>query len=504
VAIQDLNYSYDANNNITSITDFSTSNTAKKTDFTYDTLNRLLTASTTNATSGVNYYHSYSYDAIGNITSSTPSGAYGYTTTTTGYVNPHAAISVGTSTYTYDTNGNLASDGLWTHTWDYRNRLSQSTKTGATTTYGYDHANTRVKLVTASTTTIVPFSSYSTENGTAVKYISANGQLIATLRGTGTSTVAYYTHPDRLGSQEKSTDDTPSIVELTDYYPYGSQRQNTGSLNDRKGYIGVDLDSDTGLSQAGARYYKSNVGRFISQDPVFWEIGMTRDGRSVLSDPQAQNGYAYAGNNPITYKDPNGRFWKEIINPELREYLRAATSNRGYELSQSSPAWAWAIDHPYLTGLGVGLVGGAAYALPAATLYAADATGLILGPRVLSNLDKLDELPQTAGATQKLADLGSRLGQTPTQILSQASRFGQSFVDTRVGNLGNINILLQQTANTLTRITTNPQITRVISAGTMQTNGAANNVTNGNLVPLLNQLSGVLSTLSNYLGSLKK
>jgi len=100
-----------------------------------------------------------------------------------------------------------------------------------------------------------------------------------------------------------------AIAELTDYYPYGSQRQNTGTLNDRKGYIGVDLDSDTGLNQFEARYYKSNVGRFISQDPVFWEVGQTSDGKAALSNPQTLNSYSYAGNNPIVNKDPSGRFW---------------------------------------------------------------------------------------------------------------------------------------------------------------------------------------------------
>ena len=50
-------------------------------------------------------------------------------------------------------------------------------------------------------------------------------------------------------------------------------------------------------------------GQFISQDPVFWEIGLTQDGKNALSSPQALNSYGYAGDNPITNKDPNGRFW---------------------------------------------------------------------------------------------------------------------------------------------------------------------------------------------------
>ena len=251
------------------------------------------------------YVFSYNYNALGNITSSTSAGTYVYGSST--YANPHAATAVSSTVYTYDTNGNLTSDSLWTHTWDYRNRLTQSTKSGATSTYSYDHINTRVRLTTASTTLIEPSANYSTENGTAVKYIYVNGQLVATVRGSGASSTSYYIHSDHLGSLEKTTDSSSSIVELSDYYPYGSQRQNTGSPLDRKGFIGKDFDDSTGLSQLGARYFKSDVAKFISQDPIFWEVGVTKDGKSVLQNPQLQNSYSYANNSPITYSDPEGR-----------------------------------------------------------------------------------------------------------------------------------------------------------------------------------------------------
>ena len=40
---------------------------------------------------------------------------------------------------------------------------------------------------------------------------------------------------------------------------------------------------------------------------MFWEIGQTQDGKKVLLDPQQQNSYSYAGNNPINKSDPSGR-----------------------------------------------------------------------------------------------------------------------------------------------------------------------------------------------------
>ncbi|MFH1522938.1 MAG: hypothetical protein ABIE43_03930 [Patescibacteria group bacterium] len=36
--------------------------------------------------------------------------------------------------YSYDNNGNLTSDGTWTHTWDWKNRLTISSA-AATSTY---------------------------------------------------------------------------------------------------------------------------------------------------------------------------------------------------------------------------------------------------------------------------------------------------------------------------------------------------------------------------------
>src|SRR3990167_11004399 len=66
-------------------------------------------------------------------------------------------------------------------------------------------------------------------------------------------------------------------------------------------------DEETDLSYLNARYYSGDRGQFNSQDPVFWEVGQTQDGNAILTNPQAQNSYSYAGDNPIVNKDPTGR-----------------------------------------------------------------------------------------------------------------------------------------------------------------------------------------------------
>jgi hypothetical protein len=47
-----------------------------------------------------------------------------------------------------------------------------------------------------------------------------------------------------------------------------------------------------------ARYYDPSTGRFISKDPI----------EGMLSNPQSQNGYSYAHDDPINLSDPSGRF----------------------------------------------------------------------------------------------------------------------------------------------------------------------------------------------------
>ncbi|OHA58450.1 MAG: hypothetical protein A2571_01570 [Candidatus Vogelbacteria bacterium RIFOXYD1_FULL_44_32] len=121
----------------------------------------------------------------------------------------------------------------------------------------------------------------------------------------------YYTHSDHLSGTSLVTDQSSVITELIDYYPYGDIRldQKTSTYNESKKYIGQEYDEATGLSYMNARYQNGKIGRFLSQDPVFWEVGQTDEGKASLMNPQAQNSYSYAGNNPITNKDPSGRFW---------------------------------------------------------------------------------------------------------------------------------------------------------------------------------------------------
>ena len=128
----------------------------------------------------------------------------------------------------------------------------------------------------------------------------------------GTSTPSIrYVHTDHLGGTNVVTDENGDIVQVLDYYPYGSRRINSGTDTSQREFAGHEFDETTELSYMEARYYDGSSAKFLSQDQMFLGAGETNDPKKLgayLSDPQNMNSYAYARNNPIVYHDPDGQF----------------------------------------------------------------------------------------------------------------------------------------------------------------------------------------------------
>jgi len=127
----------------------------------------------------------------------------------------------------------------------------------------------------------------------------ANGQLIAKINK---SNITYY-HSDHLGSTSAVTDEKGEVVEEQIYLPFGERVSGNG----RYGFTKKELDG-TGLQYFGARYYNPTVGRFLRTDPALQDF----------------TSYAYAGNNPLTRVDPDGRLFIEKIENTL-ETIETAT-----------------------------------------------------------------------------------------------------------------------------------------------------------------------------------
>ncbi|MCP4668998.1 MAG: hypothetical protein GY849_21895, partial [Deltaproteobacteria bacterium] len=101
-----------------------------------------------------------------------------------------------------------------------------------------------------------------------------------------------------------------TVVEATQYMPFGGQRDHTGSVTSNYKFTDQELDPETGLYNYNARLYDPIIGRFISPDTIV----------QAPYDPQTLNRYSYCRNNPLIYVDPSGhgffkwikRQWKKI------------------------------------------------------------------------------------------------------------------------------------------------------------------------------------------------
>ena len=313
--VQCISYKYDSDGNVTQVTDQSAASSSITVNYTYDSLNRLLSASSTNAGAGQNYLQTFTYDPVGNILSG-PRGAYAYAAPN--FTDPDSVTSIvnGTSTtsFTYDHNGNLtnASSGP-AYTWDYRNELSTVASSSASSTYGYDYTGARMKSVNGTSTIYDPETTYSVSGATSTKNIFLNGVLVGTIVGTGASSTAFTNLTDMLGGANILVGPTGAQSEVLSYYPFGSIRvdQQSGSSNQRRKYIGQQYDAATQLVYDNARYYNGAQGQFLSEDPVFLGVPSQQN----LSSPQALNAYSYSTDNPVNHADTTGKYVEDISQP---------------------------------------------------------------------------------------------------------------------------------------------------------------------------------------------
>ena len=96
-------------------------------------------------------------------------------------------------------------------------------------------------------------------------------------------------------------------------------------------FTGKERDTESGLDYFGARYFGSNMGRFMSPDPSRLSI--------LPNNPQTWNRYTYANNNPLRYKDDNGKWPTDVHNqiidkafpnlsPEQRQILKNISASQ--------------------------------------------------------------------------------------------------------------------------------------------------------------------------------
>ena len=123
-----------------------------------------------------------------------------------------------------------------------------------------------------------------------VEYLTYGGPTVNLTNRTSGS--VEYRITDHIGSNRVVLDNTGTVLLTTDYAPFG---KSIAGGEDRKSWIDKEIDKESGLGNFGVRAYEFERGRFSTID-YYWES-------YPLLSP-----YSYAGNNPIKYIDPTGKY----------------------------------------------------------------------------------------------------------------------------------------------------------------------------------------------------
>lgn len=303
--IDGASYGLDNAGNRTSKTDLRANVTS---NYTYDQIYQL-----TQVTQGANTTESYSYDPVGNRTSSLGVASYAYN-------NSNELTSTSNATYTFDNNGNTLtktdSTGATTYAWDFENRLTSVTLpgSGGTVSFKYDPSGKRIYKSSSSGTSVFAY-----DGSNLIEETNAAGTVVARYEeGTHiddplavlrSGTTSYY-EADGLSSVTSLSSATGSLAQTYTYDSFGKLTASSGSLVNSFRYTGREFDSETSIYEYRHRYYDPSVGRFSSEDPLGFNAG--------------ENFYAYVSNNPIASNDPQGLF--EVDTNGLVEHLQPSVT----------------------------------------------------------------------------------------------------------------------------------------------------------------------------------
>jgi RHS repeat-associated protein len=281
----DIQYAYSATQNNGKITSQYDAISGEQIVYTYDSLNRLASAT------GSGWGQSYTYDGFGNLTNQTVTSGTAPALSTT--CDPATNRQTGECA---DANGNICGDNL---VYDVENRIVRKGVLWAghpDAAYSYAPGNKRVWRGVwdgSGTQTVDELTLWRVNGQKLVTYqLSISGSsLVATATGTNQyfggklvkNTTGYVT-PDRLGSIGK-------------YFSYGQERP-SATTDGKEKFATYFRDLETGLDYADQRYHQPGMGRFMTVDPSH---------SANPSDPNNWNQYAYAGGDPVNRSDPSGK-----------------------------------------------------------------------------------------------------------------------------------------------------------------------------------------------------
>jgi RHS repeat-associated protein len=202
--------------------------------------------------------------------------------------------------FSYDTDGNLVSDGRWTYTWDAENRLIQMAARTAvgpqqTIAFGYDWKGRRIQKQVSVNGTVTSNTIFLYDGWNLVGVLNSSfalqrsfmwgqdlsgsmqgaggvGGLLAVNDAVNGVHFAAYDGNGNVAGLIKASDGTSSA--LYEYGPFGELIRATGPMAKVNPFRFSTKfqDDETDLVYYGYRYYNASTGRWINRDPLH-ELG---------------------------------------------------------------------------------------------------------------------------------------------------------------------------------------------------------------------------------------
>lgn len=291
-ALMHRSYTPDNVGNITDITDYL--DAARSQSFAYSDLSMLTDAS------GLYGSITYTYDNVGNRYSKNIDGQndsyyYSYNRSDKSY-RLRSISGANPASFSYTPSGNTITKGSQAFEYNDNNRIVVSKQSGVELSqHSYSANGQRAKK---------------DDGSSKVFHYNRSGQLIAETTTSGAMIKAYvwihgqplvqilpndsvnYYHNDHLGTPQKMTDSSGTVVWSADYLPFGQADVTIETVENNLRFAGQYFDQETGLHYNYHRYYDPTLGRYLRADPIGLEGGV--------------NLYAYVSNNPVNMIDPYG------------------------------------------------------------------------------------------------------------------------------------------------------------------------------------------------------
>ena len=249
-----------------------------------------------------------------------------------------------------------------TYTWNERNQLVSSVDSNYNTGYVYGQDGQRSNKYTQSSETLYFNKMWTrhTDSGNSVyggqtsKNIYLGETRIVTKLNSGSDPTyheelykQYFYHSDHLGSASLISDYKGDEYQRIEYTPYGEtwveKTQNTGLEYLPYKFTAKELDEETGLYYYGARYLDPKYSMWISTDPALGDYipkaPINEEAKKHNQNLPGMGGvfnhingdlYAYAGNNPVRYIDPDGRELGMPMEAQKKLQMRAINSHMSF------------------------------------------------------------------------------------------------------------------------------------------------------------------------------